>query len=189
MEIPQCLQPGSPFWCLSYTRNVFFQLSYLNVPFCSSRSFCRRGGEILLFVAATSIYLFKELLLPFQVFCKLNTIHSSLNIYPRIILKSRICSVEDITALTVRLIWSTLITALNYTFLFQWIAVMPLMIVMPEWEEQKLCRITRAFYLLICGYDCRILLTWHFCTTLYLYSGYGIIVTSFLYNIETKQRL
>lgn len=158
------------------------------MPYCSSRSFCRQKG-ILLFVATTSIYLFKELLLSFQVFCKINTIHSSLSIYPRLILKSRICSGGDITALTVRLIWSTLITALNYTCLFQLIAVMPPMIVMPEWEEQKLCRISRAFYFLVCGCDCRILLTWHFCTTLYHYSGYYIAVTSFLYNIETKQRL
>lgn len=142
---------------LLYQKCIFFQLSYLNVPYCSSRSFCRWGEEILLFVAATSICLFKELLLSFQLLCKLNTIHSSLNIYPRIISKSRICSVWNITALTERLIWSSLITALNYTCLFQQIAGMSLIIAIPEWEEQKLCRISRDFYLLGCGCDCRIL--------------------------------
>lgn len=188
MEIPQCSQPGSRFWCLSYTRNIFFQLSYLNVPYCSSRSFCRDGEEILLFIAAASTYLFKELLLFFQVFCKLNTIHSSLNIFPRIMPRSRICSVEGITALTERLIWSTLITALNYACLFWQIAGMPPMIVIPKWKEQKLCRISRAFCLLFCGCYRRILLTWYFCATLYHYSGYCIAVTSFLCNVE-KQRL
>lgn len=90
------------------------------------------------------IYL-KSYYYPSKSSVKLNTIHSSFNIYPRIIPKSRICSVGEITALTVRLIWSTLIVALNYICLFQQIAVMPPMFVMLEWEEQKLCRISGVF--------------------------------------------
>lgn len=92
---------------------LFFpKLSNLSLTSCSSRLFCRRE-EILSFVAATLMYLFKEL-----VPCWINTTRSSLNIQPRIILKSRNHGVGNISALTERLIWSTLIIAFNYGSLF-----------------------------------------------------------------------